>query len=83
MKNFRRSINCKDQAGIISATTNFISKCQANIKYFDHHVDLQQGVFFMRLEYTLENTKIGKEEFVLSFKSQVGILFDMNWELSD
>ena len=37
----------------------------------------------MQLEHTLENTKIGKEEFVRSFKSQLGSLFDMNWELSD
>ncbi len=83
MKNFRLLINCKDQAGIIAATTNFISKCEGNINYVDQHVDLQQGVFFMRLEYTLENTKIGKEEFVRSFKSEVGSLFGMNWELSD
>lgn len=37
----------------------------------------------MRLEYTFDNTKIGEEEFVRSFKSEVGSLFDMNWELSD
>ena len=37
----------------------------------------------MRLEYTLDNTKIGKKEFVRSFESEVGSLFDMNWELSD
>ena len=37
----------------------------------------------MRLEYTIDNTKIGKEEFVRRFKSEVGSLFDMNWELSD
>ena len=62
-KNFSLLINCKDQAGIISATTNFISKYGGNITYVDQHVDLQQGVFFMRLEHTLENTKIGKVEF--------------------
>ena len=37
----------------------------------------------MRLEHTLENTKIGKVEFIRSFKSQLGSLFEMNWELSD
>ena len=83
MKNFRLLVNCKDQAGIIAATTNFISKCEGNITYVDQHADLQQGVFFMRLEYTLDNTKIGKKEFVRSFESEVGSLFDMNWELSD
>ena len=37
----------------------------------------------MRLVYTLGNDKIGKEEFVRSFKFEVGSLFNMNWELSD
>ena len=37
----------------------------------------------MRLVYTLGNDKIGKEEFVRSFKFELGSLFNMNWELSD
>ena len=39
--------------------------------YVDQHVDLQQVAFFIRLEYILDNTKIGKEEFVRSFISSV------------
>ena len=58
MKKFILLINCKDQSGIIAATTNFILKCDGNITYVDQHVDHQEGVFFMRLECTLNNVEI-------------------------
>jgi len=43
-------IHCKDQKGIIAAVTSFISKVDGNVTYLDQHVDVEQNVFFMRLE---------------------------------
>jgi formyltetrahydrofolate deformylase len=43
-------IHCKDQKGIIAAVTSFIFKVEGNITYLDQHVDVEQNVFFMRLE---------------------------------
>lgn len=83
MKNFIVLINCKDQPGIIAATTNFILSCDGNITYVDQHVDHQQGVFFMRLECTLNHVEIQKEDFVKSFNALVANKFQMDWKLYD
>ena len=83
MKKFILIINCKDQSGIIAATTNFILKCDGNITYVDQHVDHQEGVFFMRLECTLNNVEIQKEDFVKSFNTVVAHKFQMDWRLYD
>ena len=83
MKNFIVLINCKDQPGIIAATTNFILSCDGNITYVDQHVDHQQGVFFMRLECTLNHVELQKEDFVKSFNALVANKFQMDWKLYD
>lgn len=83
MKNFILLINCKDQPGIIAATTNFILSCDGNITYVDQHVDHQQGVFFMRLECTLNHVELQKEDFVKSFNALVANKFQMDWKLYD
>ena len=83
MKNFIVLINCKDQPGIIAATTNFILSCDGNITYVDQHVDHQQGVFFMRLECTLNHVELQKKDFVKSFNALVANKFQMDWKLYD
>ena len=83
MKNFIVLINCKDHPGIIAATTNFILNCDGNITYVDQHVDHQQGVFFMRLECTLNHVELQKEDFVKSFNALVANKFQMDWKLYD
>ena len=83
MKNFIVLVNCKDQPGIIAATTNFILSCDGNITYVDQHVDHQQGVFFMRLECTLNHVELQKEDFVKSFNALVANKFQMDWKLYD
>lgn len=51
-------IHCKDQKGIIAAVTTFIARVEGNIMYIDQHVDVEQNVFFMRLECEFANHKI-------------------------
>ena len=58
MKRYTILIHCKDQQGIIAATTSFILENQGNITYVDQHVDHQQMVFFMRLECDFETANI-------------------------
>ena len=83
MKKFTILINCKDQPGIIAATTNFILSQQGNITYVDQHVDHEQEVFFMRLECTFENTNPSKNELKQQFDVLVAQQFQMDWTLFD
>jgi formyltetrahydrofolate deformylase len=74
-------IHCKDQKGIIAAVTNFILKVEGNITYIDQHVDVEQNVFFMRLECELTNRSIAIEDIKTDFKDSIASSFQMSWEL--
>lgn len=55
-------LHCPDQQGIISEVTRFITDNQGNIVYLDQYVDKQDGMFFMRIEWELENFLIPQEK---------------------
>ena len=72
-------IHCKDQKGIIAAVTNFISKVEGNITYIDQHVDVEQNVFFMRLESEFTNESISLESIKTDFAQTIATDFGMTW----
>jgi formyltetrahydrofolate deformylase len=74
-------IHCKDQKGIIAAVTNFIVKVEGNITYLDQHVDVEQNVFFMRLESELTNPSIALESIKSDFQRTIAHDFTMSWDL--
>lgn len=74
-------IHCEDQKGIIAAVTNFIVKVEGNIIYIDQHVDVEQNVFFMRLECELTNKTIPLESIKNDFQQTIANAFKMSWEL--
>jgi len=72
-------IHCKDQKGIIAAVTSFISKVEGNITYLDQHVDVEQNVFFMRLES--EFSKATDFDSVKTiFEQTIAKDFSMSWD---
>jgi len=81
MRNITILIHCEDQKGIIAAVTNFILKVEGNITYIDQHVDVDQNVFFMRLECELMNENWNVESIKLDFQQTIANNFKMIWEL--
>ena len=73
-------IHCKDQKGIIAAVTNFILKVEGNITYIDQHVDVEQNVFFMRLESQLTNPEISFATIKEDFQNTIAHDFNMAWD---
>ena len=73
-------IHCKDQKGIIAAVTNFILKVEGNITYIDQHVDVEQNVFFMRLEFQLTNKEISLVSIKEDFQKTIAHDFNMAWD---
>jgi len=74
-------IHCPDQTGIVASVTDFIGKNNGNILYLDQHVDLEKKVFFMRLEWELENFSIPRDQIENEFGVKIGRVFNMTWEL--
>ena len=81
MRNITILIHCKDQKGIIAAVTNFILKVEGNITYIDQHVDVDQNVFFMRLDCELMNESWNVESIKTNFQESIANDFDMSWQL--
>ncbi|WP_418262325.1 formyltetrahydrofolate deformylase [Flavobacterium faecale] len=80
MQHFTLLIHCKDQKGIIAAVTNFILKVEGNIIYLDQHVDVEQNVFFMRLECELTNSIHTVASVKEDFSTSIAKDFKMAWE---
>ena len=74
-------IHCEDQKGIIAAVTDFILKVEGNIIYIDQHVDVEQGVFFMRLECELTNKNSNLTAIKNVFEMSIAADFKMFWEI--
>ena len=58
-------IHCPDEKGIILSVTNYISRNNGNIVDLDQHVDSEQKIFFMRVEWTLSDFNIQEKILVL------------------
>ena len=55
-------MHCPDQPGIIAVITEFITVNGGNIVYLDQYVDKANGIFYMRVEWSLEKFIIPKEK---------------------
>ncbi len=55
-------LHCPDQPGIISELTKFITDNHGNIVYLDQYVDHEEGIFFMRIEWELEQFLIPRDK---------------------
>jgi formyltetrahydrofolate deformylase len=74
-------MHCPDQPGIIAVVTQFINVNGGNIIYLDQHVDLQQGVFFMRVEWELEHFTIPREKIQDYFNTLYALKYRMYFRL--
>jgi len=74
-------IHCEDQKGIIAAVTDFILRVEGNIIYIDQHVDVEQNVFFMRLECELTNKNSNLTAIKNVFDISIATDFKMSWEI--
>jgi len=71
---------CPDQRGIISAITRFLYENNGNILYLAQHVDNNETVFFMRIEWDLKGFRIPSEEISNNFHSLAN-KFNMTWKI--
>lgn len=55
-------LHCPDKTGIITEVTKFITDNQGNIVYLDQYVDRQDGMFFMRIEWEMDEFLIPREK---------------------
>jgi formyltetrahydrofolate deformylase len=74
-------IHCPDKQGILATVTEFLNKNHGNILYLDQHVDRQEKIFYMRVEWELENFAIPQEKIGEYFATLIGKPLQMYWRL--
>ena len=72
-------IYCPDEKGIILSVTNYISTNNGNIVDLDQHVDSEQKIFFMRIEWTLSDFNIPRENIGTHFGSEVAQKYQIQY----
>jgi formyltetrahydrofolate deformylase len=73
-------ITCPDRKGLVAAIANFLLQRNANILHADQHQDNESGLFFMRVEFAVDESSIGEARFRGEF-APVAVQLQMDWQL--
>jgi len=74
-------IHCPDKQGILAAVTEFLNENRGNIIYLDQHVDHEEGIFYMRVEWELEKFAIPREKISDYFETLIARKFLIKFSL--
>lgn len=74
-------IHCPDRQGILATVTEFLNRNNGNIIYLDQHVDWQEHIFFMRVEWELNGFSIPREKIGEYFETLIASHLGMTWKL--
>ena len=74
-------ISCPDRPGLVAAVADFIQKHSGNIIYLDQHVDRQENVFFMRIEWQLEGFGLSDAALSDIFQADIASPLEMSWQV--
>lgn len=72
-------IHCPDHKGLVAKVTEFISENNGNIVELDQHVDHEEEVFFMRVEWNLDQFRIPKKKIGDYFQTLIASKYEMKW----
>jgi formyltetrahydrofolate deformylase len=79
----RMLIACPDQPGIVAAVSRFLYEHGANIVQSDQYtMDPEGGMFFIRIEFDLNELERRLESLELDFTNVVAAKFQMEWSVS-
>ncbi len=74
-------VNCPDQRGLVAAVSGFLYQLGANILHADQHQDNELGLFFMRVEWSLEGVALAGDAFAEAFAREVARPYGMQWRV--
>ena len=74
-------IHCPDKQGILATVTEFLKQNKGNVIYLDQHVDRQEKIFYMRVEWELDNFAIPTDKIGEYFETLIASHLNMTWRL--
>ncbi|MCH7718394.1 MAG: formyltetrahydrofolate deformylase [Chloroflexi bacterium] len=73
-------LSCADQKGLVAAVSDFLYRNNGNIIHADQHTDLEEGIFFQRVEWELKDFAISRREIGQAFEP-IARRFGLTWSL--
>ncbi len=73
-------VDCPDRKGIVAGIANLLYSHGANILHADQHQDNELGLFFMRVEWAMEDFELDPAQFAGRFRP-LAEEFHMNWRV--
>lgn len=73
-------LHCPDRRGLVAAIAAFLVEQQANILHAAQHQDNELNLFFMRVEFVVEDDRYDRAEFDAKF-ARLAESYSMSWEL--
>jgi formyltetrahydrofolate deformylase len=73
-------IDCPDQKGLVARVSGLLYRQGANILHADQHQDHELGLFFMRVEWAIENANSDIDAFTQAFTPLAEEL-GMHWQI--
>ncbi len=74
-------IHCPDRQGILATVTEFLNRNNGNIIYLDQHVDRQDMIFYMRVEWELNGFSIPRDKIGEYFETLIAMHLNMTWKI--
>ncbi|MDR1003927.1 MAG: formyltetrahydrofolate deformylase [Prevotellaceae bacterium] len=81
MQTAKLLLYCPDRPGILAEVTDFITVNKGNIIYLDQHVDHVENIFFMRIEWELDNFLVPQEKIEDYFATLYAQKYGMSFRL--
>lgn len=70
-------LHCPDKPGIIADITSFITENRGNIVHLAQFVDYDENVFFMRIEWDIDNFLVPKDRIAEYFRTLYASKYNM------
>jgi len=74
-------VSCTDRTGLVAALSAFVFDNGGNILDADQHADVERGLFFMRLVWSLQTFRLARPEIQTALAA-LAARFDLAWEVT-
>jgi formyltetrahydrofolate deformylase len=74
-------LHCPDQKGIVAALADFVFRHGGNILSCDQYQDTEYGLFFMRMQWSLDDFDLTREQFSEAF-APLTEKFNLQWKIA-
>ena len=82
-KHFILTLSCRDTHGVVAAVTGFLAGHKGFVIESGQYGDASTGMFFLRMDFTLDPNICSYETFSRMFDEEVARPFAMQWQLVD